>query len=63
MLELELTGKALAESICALAADPEQVRRIGELAFTLARLDAARVIVDEMMDENQNIKVQTCTEK
>jgi hypothetical protein len=31
-----------------LAEDPQLVRRTGELAFTLARLDAARIIVDQM---------------
>jgi len=49
MLERELTGKTLAESICTLSEDPILVRHTGELAFSLARLDAARIIVDEMM--------------
>ncbi len=49
MLERELTGVTLAESILTLSADPDLVRRTGELAFSLARLDAARIIVDEMM--------------
>ena len=48
----ELTGESLSESVLRLAEDPELVRRTGELAFSLARLDAARVIVDEMMDIN-----------
>jgi UDP-N-acetylglucosamine--N-acetylmuramyl-(pentapeptide) pyrophosphoryl-undecaprenol N-acetylglucosamine transferase len=48
MLELELTGRTLAECICSAAADPDLVRRTGELAFGLARLDAAQIIVDEM---------------
>lgn len=49
MLERELTGESLAESIRTLAEDPDLVRRTGELAFNLARLDAAGIIVDEMM--------------
>ena len=52
MLERELTGGTLAETICTLAEDPEHVRSTGELAFSLARLDAARIIVDEMMEKN-----------
>ena len=50
MLERELTGETIADSICRLAEDPELVRRTGEAAFGLARLDAARIIVDQMMD-------------
>jgi UDP-N-acetylglucosamine--N-acetylmuramyl-(pentapeptide) pyrophosphoryl-undecaprenol N-acetylglucosamine transferase len=49
MLEQELTGSSLAQHILTLAEDPNLVRRTGELAFSLARLDAARIIVDEMM--------------
>ncbi|HXE98277.1 MAG TPA: undecaprenyldiphospho-muramoylpentapeptide beta-N-acetylglucosaminyltransferase [Dongiaceae bacterium] len=49
MLERELTGEALAGTIRTLAEDPDLVRRTGELAFSLARLNAARIIVDEMM--------------
>ncbi len=49
MLEQELTGGSLAGIIRTLAEDPNLVRRTGELAFSLARLDAARIIVDEMM--------------
>ncbi len=48
MLERELTGESLAETIRTLAADPDLVRTVGESAFCLARLDAARIIVDEM---------------
>jgi UDP-N-acetylglucosamine--N-acetylmuramyl-(pentapeptide) pyrophosphoryl-undecaprenol N-acetylglucosamine transferase len=50
MLELELTGETLAESIRTLAQDPQLVLRTGEAAFSLARLDAARIIVDEMLN-------------
>lgn len=53
MLEHELSGKTLAESICTLAGDPDLVHRTGDLAYSLARLDAARIIVDEMMNANQ----------
>lgn len=50
MLERELTGKTLAESITTLAEDTDLVHRTGELAFMLAKLDAARIIVDEMIN-------------
>lgn len=50
MLERELTGGTLAETVRTLAENPELVHRTGALAFSLARLDAARIIVDEMMD-------------
>jgi UDP-N-acetylglucosamine--N-acetylmuramyl-(pentapeptide) pyrophosphoryl-undecaprenol N-acetylglucosamine transferase len=63
MLERELTGATLAESIMSLAKDQVLVRNTGDLAFSLARLDAARIIVDEMIDANQTKKVPTCTEK
>ncbi len=49
MLERELTGTTLAEAIRTLAEDPDLVYRTGETAFSLARLDAARIIVDKMM--------------
>ena len=52
MLERELTGITLAESICTLAGDPDLVRLTGDLAFSLARLDAARIIVNEMTEIN-----------
>ncbi|MDD2734295.1 MAG: undecaprenyldiphospho-muramoylpentapeptide beta-N-acetylglucosaminyltransferase [Desulfuromonadaceae bacterium] len=48
MLERELTGTTLAESIVTLANDQTLVRHTGDLAFSLARLDAAQIIVDEM---------------
>ncbi len=50
MLERELTGKTLAESICTLADNPVLVLHTGDLAFSLARLDAAKIIVDEMVE-------------
>lgn len=53
MLERELTGETLAETINRLAKEPDLVRRTGTLAFGLARLDAARIIVDEMTKNNR----------
>ena len=50
LLERELSGERLAGIIHELAENPETVQRTGALAFGLARLDAARVIVDEMME-------------
>ncbi len=50
MLERELSGGTLAETIRTLAEDPDLVHRTGTLAFGLARLDAARIIVDEMLN-------------
>jgi len=47
-LERDLTGERLAEMIIGLAGDGELVRRTGELAFGMARLDAATIIVDEI---------------
>ncbi|HEX9079078.1 MAG TPA: undecaprenyldiphospho-muramoylpentapeptide beta-N-acetylglucosaminyltransferase [Desulfuromonadaceae bacterium] len=49
LLERELSGERLAGMIRELMDDPDTVRRTGRLAFSLARLDAARIIVDEMM--------------
>lgn len=48
LLERELSGEKLAGMIRELMDDPETLRRTGHLAFGLARLDAARIIVDEM---------------
>jgi len=52
MLERELSGKTVAESICALSGDRSLVQRTGELAFLLSKLDAAGIIVDEMLNIN-----------
>jgi UDP-N-acetylglucosamine:LPS N-acetylglucosamine transferase len=49
MLERELTGTSLAKTISELVEDPELLARTGQLAFGLARLDAAQIIVDEMI--------------
>jgi UDP-N-acetylglucosamine--N-acetylmuramyl-(pentapeptide) pyrophosphoryl-undecaprenol N-acetylglucosamine transferase len=48
MLERELTGGSLARTILTLAEDSNLVRRTGDLAYSLAKLDAARIIVDQM---------------
>jgi UDP-N-acetylglucosamine--N-acetylmuramyl-(pentapeptide) pyrophosphoryl-undecaprenol N-acetylglucosamine transferase len=53
MLEQELSGTSLAESINTLASKPELVQSTGELAFSMARLDAARIIVDEMLGRGE----------
>jgi len=49
LLEQDLTGERLAEMVTRLAGDRELVRRIGGLASSMARLDAAAIIVDEIM--------------
>jgi UDP-N-acetylglucosamine--N-acetylmuramyl-(pentapeptide) pyrophosphoryl-undecaprenol N-acetylglucosamine transferase len=49
LLEYELSGARLAEMIRELINDPETLRKTGESAFGLAMLDAAKIIVDEMM--------------
>jgi len=49
LLEHELSGERLAGMIRELLDDPDTLRRTGSLAFSLARVDAARIIVDEMM--------------
>lgn len=49
LLERELTGESLARLIAELAGDPERLAAAGRNARGLARLDAARVIVDEIV--------------
>ena len=49
LLERELSGQLLATTIKELMIDPETLRLTGEAASGLARLDAAKIIVDEMM--------------
>jgi UDP-N-acetylglucosamine:LPS N-acetylglucosamine transferase len=46
----ELTGDRLSTEILALASDAEMRRRIAEAAGRLARPDAARVIVDKVLE-------------
>lgn len=53
LLERDLTAERLSEMIIRLANDRELVRKTGELAFSMARLDAAVMIVDEMI-KNSN---------
>jgi len=48
LLERELSGERLAGTIRELLNDPATLQQTGEAAFSLARLDAARIIVDEM---------------
>jgi UDP-N-acetylglucosamine--N-acetylmuramyl-(pentapeptide) pyrophosphoryl-undecaprenol N-acetylglucosamine transferase len=48
LLERDLSGKALADKIIDIAGDSECLDRAGEAAFKMARLDAGRIIVDEM---------------
>ena len=49
LLERELSGERLATLIRELMNNPETLRQTGAAAFGLARLDAAKIIVDEMM--------------
>lgn len=49
LLERELTGERLAQEITALLNDKERLAATGAAARGLARLDAAKVIVDEML--------------
>jgi UDP-N-acetylglucosamine--N-acetylmuramyl-(pentapeptide) pyrophosphoryl-undecaprenol N-acetylglucosamine transferase len=46
----ELTGARLAADVLSLAGDAERCRRMGERARQLARPDAARVIVDRLIE-------------
>jgi UDP-N-acetylglucosamine--N-acetylmuramyl-(pentapeptide) pyrophosphoryl-undecaprenol N-acetylglucosamine transferase len=56
LLEHELSGERLAATIKDLISDPETVRHTGEAAFGLARLDAATIIVDEMIKASESAK-------
>jgi UDP-N-acetylglucosamine--N-acetylmuramyl-(pentapeptide) pyrophosphoryl-undecaprenol N-acetylglucosamine transferase len=49
LVEAELTPEHLAGQLEALLDNPERLARMGRNARSLARLDAARVIVDEML--------------
>jgi UDP-N-acetylglucosamine--N-acetylmuramyl-(pentapeptide) pyrophosphoryl-undecaprenol N-acetylglucosamine transferase len=49
LLEQELSGESLARMIIELMEDPERITLAGVAARGLARLDAARVIVDRMI--------------
>jgi UDP-N-acetylglucosamine--N-acetylmuramyl-(pentapeptide) pyrophosphoryl-undecaprenol N-acetylglucosamine transferase len=48
LLEQELSGERLAGMIRELMNDTELLRQTGESAFCLARLDAAKIIVDQI---------------
>jgi UDP-N-acetylglucosamine--N-acetylmuramyl-(pentapeptide) pyrophosphoryl-undecaprenol N-acetylglucosamine transferase len=50
LLERELSHERLAAMIRELMNDPGTVKKTGEAAFSLARLDAAQIIVDEMIN-------------
>jgi UDP-N-acetylglucosamine--N-acetylmuramyl-(pentapeptide) pyrophosphoryl-undecaprenol N-acetylglucosamine transferase len=50
LLERELTGESLARQIGELMDDPARITAAGENARKLARLDAAKVIVDRMIE-------------
>jgi UDP-N-acetylglucosamine--N-acetylmuramyl-(pentapeptide) pyrophosphoryl-undecaprenol N-acetylglucosamine transferase len=49
LLERELTGERLAQMITELMSEPQKLKDVGLAARGLARVDAAQVIVDEMM--------------
>jgi UDP-N-acetylglucosamine--N-acetylmuramyl-(pentapeptide) pyrophosphoryl-undecaprenol N-acetylglucosamine transferase len=49
LLERELSGARLNETIRKALDDRAALQQMGEAAFSLARLDAARIIVDEML--------------
>jgi UDP-N-acetylglucosamine--N-acetylmuramyl-(pentapeptide) pyrophosphoryl-undecaprenol N-acetylglucosamine transferase len=61
LLERELSGERLAEQVLELMDDPGKVEMTAENARRLARLDAAEVIVDEMLKERP--KEALCTER
>ena len=50
LLQSAMTGPTLAQRIVALAADPNARRRMAAAARSLARPDAARVIVDRALE-------------
>lgn len=49
LLERELTAESLVTQIAELAADPELLRETGQNARNVSRIDAAKIIVDEML--------------
>lgn len=50
ILDRELSGKGLAKMISELALDPERLESVGSNAAALARPDAAKAIVDAMLE-------------
>jgi UDP-N-acetylglucosamine--N-acetylmuramyl-(pentapeptide) pyrophosphoryl-undecaprenol N-acetylglucosamine transferase len=61
LLERELSGERLAEQVLELMDDSRKVEMTAENARKLARLDAAEVIVDEMLKERPTGAL--CTER
>lgn len=57
LVEQEISGKGLSNAIARLMDNRDALKLIGENAAALARLDAAKVIVDQMLEG-----VQPCTE-
>lgn len=53
LLERELTAESLVGQIEELVASPELLRETGENARSIARIDAAKIIVDEMVKSLQ----------
>jgi UDP-N-acetylglucosamine--N-acetylmuramyl-(pentapeptide) pyrophosphoryl-undecaprenol N-acetylglucosamine transferase len=49
LLERELSGESLGQLILDLVKDPERIAEVARNARSLARLDAAKLIVDEMI--------------
>jgi UDP-N-acetylglucosamine--N-acetylmuramyl-(pentapeptide) pyrophosphoryl-undecaprenol N-acetylglucosamine transferase len=49
LLQKDMTGAVLADRILALAADGDRRRRMSQAARSLARPDAARMIVDRAL--------------
>ena len=56
LLERELSGERLAATLQELLADPERLRSVGSNARQLARLDAAKIIVAQMLALRQAAK-------
>jgi UDP-N-acetylglucosamine--N-acetylmuramyl-(pentapeptide) pyrophosphoryl-undecaprenol N-acetylglucosamine transferase len=56
LLERELTGERLAKELLDLLADPARLKVVGQNARSLARLDAARIIVNEMVAVRKEAK-------
>jgi UDP-N-acetylglucosamine:LPS N-acetylglucosamine transferase len=50
LMEKELTGERLAKEVEQLLGDSELLRKMGDLARKLARLDAAKVVVDGLYE-------------
>lgn len=55
LLERELSGESLGRLIIDLAGAPDSIEETARNARRIARLDAARIIVDEMLTDSGNI--------